>query len=172
MIEIQIHPATEADVPLLLDMFKALPITSAWRRTVATEQTIRESFFGATTPRQAAIARSAARQWGTPSGFLHTHVPSRPGSTGRCLRAAGVAWQGIGTSAAASPGTDCRERGCGRMEWSVLDWNEPPSGSTEYQRRAMDEWTASTAHRRRIARLCESVMSDMRWVMPICDFGV
>ncbi len=35
------------------------------------------------------------------------------------------------------------ERGCGRMEWSVLDWNEPAIG---FYRRlgaaAMDEWTA------------------------------
>ncbi len=34
------------------------------------------------------------------------------------------------------------ERGCGRMEWSVLDWNEP---SIEFYRslgaKPMDEWT-------------------------------
>jgi GNAT superfamily N-acetyltransferase len=34
------------------------------------------------------------------------------------------------------------ERGCGRFEWTVLDWNEPAIGF--YRRlgaRAMDEWT-------------------------------
>jgi GNAT superfamily N-acetyltransferase len=34
------------------------------------------------------------------------------------------------------------ERGCGRIEWSVLDWNEP---ALRFYRsisaRAMDEWT-------------------------------
>jgi RimJ/RimL family protein N-acetyltransferase len=34
------------------------------------------------------------------------------------------------------------ERGCGRMEWSVLDWNEPAIAF--YQRvgaRPLDQWT-------------------------------
>ncbi|MEJ7819985.1 MAG: GNAT family N-acetyltransferase, partial [Rubrobacteraceae bacterium] len=34
------------------------------------------------------------------------------------------------------------ERGCGRLEWWVLDWNEPAVGF--YKRigaRAMDDWT-------------------------------
>ena len=37
-----------------------------------------------------------------------------------------------------------RERGCGRLEWSVLDWNEPAIG---FYRRlgaiGMDEWTVN-----------------------------
>ena len=34
------------------------------------------------------------------------------------------------------------DRGCGRMEWSVLDWNEPARGFYERLGAApMDEWT-------------------------------
>lgn len=35
-----------------------------------------------------------------------------------------------------------KERGCGRMEWSVLDWNEPAIGFyRSLGARPMDEWT-------------------------------
>ena len=34
------------------------------------------------------------------------------------------------------------ERGCGRLEWSVLDWNEPAIGFYRaLGARPMDEWT-------------------------------
>jgi GNAT superfamily N-acetyltransferase len=34
------------------------------------------------------------------------------------------------------------ERGCGRLEWAVLDWNEPSIGFyRSLGSRAMDEWT-------------------------------
>jgi len=34
------------------------------------------------------------------------------------------------------------ERGCGRLEWSVLDWNEPAIGFyKKLGAKPMDEWT-------------------------------
>ena len=50
-----------------------------------------------------------------------------------------------------------RDRGCGRMEWAVLDWNEPAIkfyralGATP-----MDEWTVFRLTRDGIARLAQS----------------
>ena len=35
-----------------------------------------------------------------------------------------------------------RERGCGRLEWAVLDWNEPAIGFYKsLGAKAMDDWT-------------------------------
>ena len=49
------------------------------------------------------------------------------------------------------------ERGCGRMEWSVLDWNEP---SIEFYKRlgavALEEWTMYRLTGEGLKRLGES----------------
>jgi len=50
-----------------------------------------------------------------------------------------------------------RDRGCGRMEWAVLDWNEP---AIKFYRaldaKPMDEWTVFRLTRDGIARLANS----------------
>src|SRR6266403_3586281 len=50
-----------------------------------------------------------------------------------------------------------RERGCGRMEWAVLDWNEP---AIKFYRalcaKPMDEWTVFRLTRDGIARLADA----------------
>src|SRR5438552_11933413 len=50
-----------------------------------------------------------------------------------------------------------RDRGCGRMEWAVLNWNEP---AIEFYRKldakSMDEWTVFRLTRDEIARLAET----------------
>ena len=49
------------------------------------------------------------------------------------------------------------ERGCGRMEWAVLDWNEP---AIKFYRalgaKPMDEWTVFRLTRDGIARLAQA----------------
>jgi GNAT superfamily N-acetyltransferase len=50
-----------------------------------------------------------------------------------------------------------RDHGCGRMEWAVLDWNEP---AIKFYRalgaKPMDEWTVFRLTREEIARLADS----------------
>jgi GNAT superfamily N-acetyltransferase len=50
--------------------------------------------------------------------------------------------QGIGTALLKQLARIALEKGCGRMEWTVLDWNEP---SRQFYfslgAEAMDEWT-------------------------------
>ena len=50
-----------------------------------------------------------------------------------------------------------RDRGCGRMEWAVLDWNEP---AIKFYRalgaKPMDEWTVFRLTREEIARLANA----------------
>jgi len=50
-----------------------------------------------------------------------------------------------------------RDRRCGRMEWAVLDWNEP---AIEFYRKLgakpMDEWTVFRLTRDEIAKLADA----------------
>lgn len=145
MTDIQIQPATEADVPLLLEMFKALAEYERMADAlVATEQMIRESFFGATPHAQAAMARIGGEAVGYAVWFFtYSTFLSRPGLY---LEDVFVlpAWRGkgIGKALLRHLARIAVERGCGRFEWSVLDWNET---AIRFYRgigaRPMDEWT-------------------------------
>src|SRR5262245_41098158 len=56
-----------------------------------------------------------------------------------------------------------RDRGCGRMEWAVLDWNEP---AIKFYRslgaKPMDEWTVFRLTRDGIAKLAESERAEQK----------
>lgn len=144
-------------MPLILSLIKAL---AEYERlgdaVVATEADVRQSLFGAAPHAEAVIARSvsprsgdAATADGTEAvGFavwFHTYSTflSRRGLYLEDLFVL-PAWRGrgVGRALIRHLARIAIERGCGRMEWSVLDWNEPAIGF--YQRigaRPMDEWT-------------------------------
>lgn len=111
---------------------------------VATEASLRETLFGGSPAAEVLIASLK----GAPAGFaLFFHNYStflsrrglyledlyvRPQFRGR----------GVGRSLLARLATLALERGCGRMEWSVLDWNERAIGFYKgCGAESMDEWT-------------------------------
>ena len=158
-MEIRIDPATEADVPLILDLIKALAeYERLAHEVVATEPMVRESFFGATPHAQAVIARSGGDAVGfmiwfsTFSTFL-----SRPGIYLEDLFVL-PAWRGkgIGKALLRHLARIAVDRRCGRIEWSVLDWNET---AIRFYRslgaRAMDQWTVYRLTGDAIVRLAE-----------------
>lgn len=50
-----------------------------------------------------------------------------------------------------------RDRGCGRMEWAVLDWNDPAiQFYLKLGAKPMDEWTVFRLTQADIAKLAES----------------
>jgi hypothetical protein len=50
-----------------------------------------------------------------------------------------------------------RDRGCGRMEWAVLDWNEPAIKFYHtLGARPMDEWTVFRLTRDGIEKLADA----------------
>ena len=145
MSDLQIQPATEADAPLILSFIKAL---AAYERlageVVATEAMVRESFFGPAPHAQAVIARIG----GEPVGFMvwfstYSTFLSRPGIYLEDLFVL-PSWRGkgIGRALLRHLAGIAVERGCGRIEWSVLDWNDT---AIRFYRsigaRPMDEWT-------------------------------
>lgn len=65
--------------------------------------------------------------------------------------------KGIGKAIFKKLGAIARERGCGRLEWSCLDWNQP---SIDFYRsmgaEAMDEWTVYRIAGEGLNRLADS----------------
>lgn len=144
-LRIDITPATERDVPLLLRLITALAEYERLAdQVVATEATLRESLFGAQPSAEAVVAYAG----GEPVGFAvwfynYSTFLSRPGLYLEDLFVL-PAWRGrgVGRALLGHLARIAVERGCGRMEWAVLDWNEP--AIRFYQRigaRPMDEWT-------------------------------
>ena len=140
-----IRPATEDEVPLVLALIKELARYERMEdQVVATEADMHRALFG--TPRWAEVVIAALGE--TPVGFaLFFHSFStflaKPGLYLEDLYVrSAFRGQGIGRRLLAHVAQIARTRGCGRFEWSVLDWNETAIRS--YRRAGavpMDAWT-------------------------------
>ena len=123
-----IREATEADVPLILQFIHDLAEYERLAdRVVATEEMLRRTLFGS--PRFAEVL--IAEEDGAPAGFaLFFHNFSTfLGQPGIYLEDLFVRQEmrgrGIGKALLGRLARVARDRGCGRVEWAVLDWNEP-----------------------------------------------
>jgi GNAT superfamily N-acetyltransferase len=142
---IRIERATERDVPLILGLIKGLAEYEKLAHEVtATEEKLRATLFG---PRPAAEVVIAYADE-APAGFaLFFHNYStflgQPGIYLEDLYVVPDArGRGLGRRLLSHLAQLAVERNCGRLEWSVLDWNEPAIGF--YRRlgaRLMDEWS-------------------------------
>ena len=144
-VPIDITPATLADVPLVLRFIKALAEYERMTdQVVATEESVRESLFGAHPSAEAAIARVN----GDPEGFAvwfynYSTFLSRPGLYLEDLFVLPECrGRGVGRALLQHLARVAVSRGCGRMEWAVLDWNDL---AIRFYRRLgaqpMSEWT-------------------------------
>jgi len=140
-----IRQATVADVPLILTFIRALAeYEKLVHEVVATEETLRESLFGERKVAEVVIGYFD----GEPVSFaLFFHNFStflgRPGIYLEDLFVKPeMRGKGIGKVMLAFLARLAKDRGCGRLEWWVLNWNEPAIrfyrsiGATP-----MDEWT-------------------------------
>jgi GNAT superfamily N-acetyltransferase len=67
--------------------------------------------------------------------------------------------RGIGKALLATVARVAVERGCGRLEWSVLDWNEPAIGFYRaLGARPLDEWTVYRVDDEPLARLARHAL--------------
>lgn len=127
-IAIAIRSATAADLPLILRFIRGLAeYENLLDQVVATEDTLRQSLFG---PQPAAEVLIGMVD-GAPAGFavfLHT-FSTFLGRRGLYLEDLFVhpafRGQGLGEALLRRVAQLARERGCGRLEWTVLDWNQP-----------------------------------------------
>jgi len=139
-----VRPANVGDVSLILRFIKELAAYErAEQEVVATEATLRESLFGEGARAHALICRVA----GVDAGFAvyFFNYSTWQGRQGLYLedlylspayRKAGAGMEMLQHLARIAVG-----EGCGRFEWSVLDWNEPAIGFYKsIGAIPMDEW--------------------------------
>ena len=131
MTDILIAPARPEDVPVILALIRGLAdYEKLSNQAVATEEDVREAIFGAKPSAEVILAW--ARD--VPVGFaLFFHNFSTfLGRPGLYLEDLFVVpeWRGrgVGRFLLSHLARVAVERNCGRMEWAVLDWNEPAIG--------------------------------------------
>ena len=155
--DFQIRPATETDVPIILRLIRDLAeYERAPDAVVATEAGLREVLFGAKRSAEVLLALEA----GEPVGFaVYFHNFStwlgRPGLYLEDLFVRPeMRGKGYGRALLERLAQIAKERGCGRMEWAVLDWNEP---AIQFYRKLgaqpMEEWTVFRLTGEGIAKL-------------------
>lgn len=142
---LRIRPATPADVSLLLELIRALAeYEKLAEACVATEIQLARTLFGARRYAEALIA-----EWdGAPAGFalfFHNYSTflARPGIYLEDLFVKPeLRGKGIGKALLVKLAQLAVERNCGRMEWAVLDWNEPSIGFyRSLGAKPLDDWT-------------------------------
>jgi GNAT superfamily N-acetyltransferase len=141
----RLEPATERDLGLILRFIRELGAYEKLAHEVtATEEGLRESLFGSHPAAEVVLAYAGDE----PAGFaVYFHTFSTfLGRRGLYLEDLFVVphWRGhgLGRRLLAYVARVAVERGCGRMEWAVLDWNELALGVyRKIGARSMDEWT-------------------------------
>jgi GNAT superfamily N-acetyltransferase len=140
-----IRPAVIEDVPSIAEMIRELAeYEHLSREAVLDENLLREHLFGARPYAEVLVALEKGATVGF-ALFFHNYSTflGRPGIYLEDLfvRPA-FRKQGHGKALLKQVAKLALQRGCGRLEWSVLDWNAP---SIEFYRslraRAMDQWT-------------------------------
>jgi GNAT superfamily N-acetyltransferase len=122
-----IRPATPADAALILTFIKGLAEFELLSDEVtATEADLRESLFGANPGAEVAIGFAGDEPAGF-AVFFHNYSTFL-GQRGMYLEDIFVIPEhrsnGLGKLLLSHVANIAVERGCGRLEWSVLDWNE------------------------------------------------
>jgi GNAT superfamily N-acetyltransferase len=161
MTEFEIRTTTEADLPVILQLIREL---ATYERepdaVVATEAGLREVLFGAKPSAEVLLATENAEPVGF-AVFFH-NFSTWLGGPGLYLEDLFVRpekrGKGYGRALLERLAQIAKERGCGRMEWAVLDWNEP---AIQFYRKLgatpMHEWTVFRLTKEEIAKLAGGV---------------
>ena len=141
----EVRSATPADVPVILGLIRELAdYEKLTDICVATEQSIHDLLFGAGSVAEALIGEYE----GKPVGFalFFYNVSTFLGKRGIYLEDVYVQpamrGKGLGKALLLHLIRLAHERGCGRVEWSVLNWNTP---AIDFYKslgaEPLDEWT-------------------------------
>src|SRR6202022_3851322 len=152
-----IRGATVADCPIILELIRALATYErAPNDVTATEKGLAEVLFGKKPAAEVLLAYEKDRAVGF-AVFFH-NFSTWLGRPGLYLEDLFVRpedrGKGYGRALLVHLAKIARERDCGRMEWAVLDWNEP---AIEFYHKLgakpMNEWTVFRFARDEIGKL-------------------
>ncbi len=156
---LSIREANENDVSLILSLITELAVyEKLLNEVVATEEQLKEMLFGKKRYAEVLIANFDNEDAGF-ALFFH-NFSTFLGKPGIYLEDIFVKphlrGKGIGKSLLLSLVKLAKERNCGRVEWSVLNWNEP---SIKFYKslgaKPMNEWTVFRLSKDEINHLCE-----------------
>ena len=145
MPDIQIKPAIEVDAPVILEMIQGLAEYEKLSHVCcATEEQLRRTLFGKRPAAEVLLAELNCEFVGFALFFSnYSTFLAQPGIYLEDLFVKPHArGKGAGLALLIELAKLAVERGCGRVEWAVLDWNEPSIGF--YKKLgavAMEEWT-------------------------------
>ena len=156
---ITVTPATPDDVPAILAMIRELAeYEKLLDRVSATEASLRRDLFGPRPYAEVVMGRLDGRTVGY-ALFFHSYSTflARPGIYLEDVYVQpAVRGRGVGKALLKAVARIARDRGCGRLEWSVLDWNKP---SIDFYLSLgavpLDEWTMYRMDELAIAALAE-----------------
>jgi GNAT superfamily N-acetyltransferase len=160
MTGFEIRTTTEADLPVILQLIRDLATYErAPEAVVATEVGLRHVLFGAKPSAEVLLALENAEPVGF-AVFFH-NFSTWLGRPGLYLEDLFVRpeerGKGYGRALLERLAQIARDRGCGRMEWAVLDWNDP---AIQFYRKLgaepMNEWTVFRLTEDGIAKLAGS----------------
>jgi GNAT superfamily N-acetyltransferase len=156
----QIRPARVKDVPIILQLIRDLATYErAPNEVTATEEQLVDVLFGERSAAEVLLAFEEE----SPVGFAvyFYSFSTWLGRPGLYLEDLFVnpekRGKGYGRALLVELAKIARDRGCGRMEWAVLNWNEP--AIKFYQAigaKPMDEWTVFRLTRDEIAKLADA----------------
>ena len=158
--DFEIRPACAADVPIILQLIRDLATYErAPNEVTATEEQLVDVLFGEKPAAEVLLAFENE----TPAGFavFFHNFSTWLGRPGLYLEDLFVKpekrGKGYGRALLVDLAKIAYERGCGRMEWAVLDWNDPAiKFYHSLGAKPMDEWTVFRLTRDGIARLAQS----------------
>jgi GNAT superfamily N-acetyltransferase len=156
----EICAATKSDAPIILSFIKKLAdYERLSHEVVATEESLRETLFGPQPTAEVAIGYCKEE----PVGFVlffhnYSTFLGRPGIYIEDLFVdEAYRRRGFGRALLLHVARLAKERGCGRLEWSVLDWNEP---AIDFYKKLgavpMSEWTVFRVTGQSLDRLAAS----------------
>jgi GNAT superfamily N-acetyltransferase len=141
----EIRPATVQDVPEILRLIRGLAeYEKLEHQVVATAERLRQSLFGERPAAEAVLAWLQGRAVGF-AAFFHNYSTFRA-CPGLYLEDLFVEpahrGNGYGKALLLHLARLALQRGCERMEWSVLDWNTPAIGFYEsLGARQLSDWS-------------------------------
>jgi GNAT superfamily N-acetyltransferase len=142
---IDIRPGRPDDVPVILNFIRALAEYEKLAHTVtATEDLLREQLFGPRPAAEVLLALVDSRPMAFALYFqTYSTFVGRPGIWVEDLFVLPESrGQGIGIALLKAVANIAVQQNCGRLEWSVLDWNTAATGFyKKLGAQAMDDWT-------------------------------